>query len=95
MVSSRGNAILFFFPYIVYFLKKKFNRNFIKKILSVIIILGLIFTLYYSNNINLTFYSPIFRFWEFLLGSLSYYIQTENKSSKNEDKSFMLLTFFL
>lgn len=77
------------FPFLLYVLKKNFNEKLIKKILILIIILGIILTFYLfylSKNINLVFYSPIFRSWEFLLGSLVYYL----KNNKNLYKNYII-----
>jgi peptidoglycan/LPS O-acetylase OafA/YrhL len=75
----------FIFPFVLYFLKKNFNEKLITRILILIIVCGIALTYYYflSKNINLVFYSPIFRSWEFLLGSLVYYIQNNKKFYKN------------
>ena len=74
------------FPFLLYFLKKNFNKKLIKKILILIIITGIVLTYYLFcllKNINLVFYSPIFRSWEFLLGSLVYYLNNNKKLHKN------------
>jgi len=72
-----------FFPFLIYFLRKKFKEESIIKILLVIIIAGIFITYYFSKNINLTFYSPIFRSWEFLLGSLVYYLHNKKNFNKS------------
>ena len=76
-----------FFPFLIYFLRKNFKEESIIKILLGIIITGIFITYYFSKNINLTFYSPIFRSWEFLLGSLVYYLHNK----KNFDKSSVVI----
>jgi hypothetical protein len=51
-----------------------------------IIISGIILSYYFFNflkNTNLVFYSPIFRSWEFLMGSLVYYLHNNKKIYKN------------
>ena len=48
---------------------KKINRSII--FIFFILIVGLIFTYIFSNNTKLIFYSPLFRFWEFLFGSIT------------------------
>jgi hypothetical protein len=69
----------FAFPFLYYFLKKNLNQKLIIKVFILIIISSIFFN-YYIKNINLTFYSPIFRAWEFLLGSLIYLLH--NKKNK-------------
>ena len=54
---------------------KKINLNIF--LISLIAIIGLIFTYIYSNNGKTIFYSPLFRFWQFLLGSLIFLISTK------------------
>ena len=59
----------FIFPLFLYFLYKVFSKRQSQiLILFSIILLGIFLTFKYSENIQLVFYSPIFRFWEFLLG---------------------------
>jgi peptidoglycan/LPS O-acetylase OafA/YrhL len=54
---------------------KKINLNII--LISLIIIIGVIFTYLFSNDGKTIFYSPLFRFWQFLLGSLIFLISTK------------------
>lgn len=86
-----------FFPFLIFLLKKNFYRNSKKKILTIIIVFGIILTLFFFKNANLTFYSPLFRFWEFLLGSLAYYLHIEKKKFITDDKSFifLIIIFFI
>jgi peptidoglycan/LPS O-acetylase OafA/YrhL len=86
-----------FFPFLIFFLKKNFNRKYIIIILSKIIIFGIFFTFFFFENINLSFYSPIFRFWEFLLGSLAYYVHTKknNLNIENYTYLFYFILFFI
>ena len=80
----------FIFPFLLYLLKKNFNKELITRILILIIVCGIALTYYYyflSKNINLVFYSPILRSWEFLLGSLVYYLQ----NSKNFTKNYIII----
>ena len=54
---------------------KKVNLNIV--LISLVIIIGIIFTYIFSNDSETIFYSPLFRFWQFLLGSLIFLISTK------------------
>ena len=59
------------FPFFLYFIYNLFTKKNNQIFFLIIIILSSIFlTFIFSENLQLIFYSPIFRFWEFLLGSL-------------------------
>jgi len=81
------------FPFLLLFIYKflKGNKEFIK-ILSSLIIIGIFITVYFSENNQLIFYSPIFRFWELLLGSLVY-ILSLNFKIKNFKISLLAFIF--
>ena len=68
---------------------KQINKNII--LISGIIIIGIIFLYLYSANKDLVFYSPLFRFWQFLLGALTFLF-----SKKITRKNFIIsiLVFF-
>lgn len=70
------------FPFLYYFLKKNLNQELLIKVLILIITFSILFNYYYTNNINLTYYSPLFRAWEFLLGSLIYLFQNKKNFYK-------------
>lgn len=89
----------FIFPLFLYFLYKVFSKRQSQiLILFSIILLGIFITFKYSENIQLVFYSPIFRFWEFLLGCLVFFIK-RNLKIKNSILSsfcfFILIIFIL
>ena len=54
---------------------KKINQNI--TFISGVVIIGIIFTYIFSFNKEIIFYSPLFRFWQFLLGSLTFIISTK------------------
>ena len=61
------------FPLFIFFLYKAFKKkDYQIYLVFVLIILGILLTFKFSGNFQLIFYSPIFRFWEFLLGCLIY-----------------------
>jgi peptidoglycan/LPS O-acetylase OafA/YrhL len=70
------------FPFLYYFLKKNLNQELLIKVLILIIASSILFNYYYIKNINLTYYSPIFRAWEFLLGSLIYLLHNKKNFYK-------------
>ncbi len=61
------------------------------------IIIGILFTFIFSENLQMVFYSPIFRFWEFLLGSFVYILskKLQKKNSVLSLLSFLLLIIFI
>jgi len=73
-----------FFPFFYYFLKKKLYS--IQKTLILFIISLILLNYYFINSANLTFYLPVFRAWEFLLGSLIYTINYNNHFKKKLTK---------
>lgn len=87
-----------FFPIFIFFFLKK--KNYFKKIynsLIFFIIIGIVISYIYQDNIKLVFYSPLFRFWEFLFGSLTFFIykKLEFKSSIWSLGALSLLIFFI
>tara|TARA_B100001057_G_scaffold46345_1_gene41293 strand:- start:1989 stop:3878 length:1890 start_codon:yes stop_codon:yes gene_type:complete len=74
-----------FFPIsfliLIYFFRNNFK--FISYFFIILILLGIIFTFSNQDDIKLTFYSPLFRFWQFLFGStiflISLYFDYKNK----------------
>jgi len=73
----------FAFPFLYYFLKKNLNQELIIKVLILIIASSILFN-YYIKNTNLTYYSPVFRAWEFLLGSLIYLLHNKKDFFKKK-----------
>ena len=64
------------FPIFLFFLYNIFKSQKTQIIALFLLIIGGIFLTYkYSENFQLIFYSPIFRFWEFLLGSLVFFLK--------------------
>jgi peptidoglycan/LPS O-acetylase OafA/YrhL len=86
------------FPLFLFFLYKILRKNnFQVYLISILIIFGILLTFKFSENLQLIFYSPIFRFWEFLLGCLSYKLATIFKKKNNliSVVSLFLLIFFI
>ena len=61
---------------IIFFTKRKFNfnNNFIIISLSTISIVSFLFYYYFRDNNLFSFYSPLSRFWQFILGSCLYFL---------------------
>mgnify|MGYP001212951743 CR=1 FL=1 len=59
-----------------------------------IIILGLSFSIFFQENIKLIFYSPLFRFWEFLVGTLTFFLSNKIKF-KNNNLSLLILIILI
>ena len=72
------------FPIFLFLLLYKVHKN--KNItffLIFIIFIGVISTFIFQKNADLIFYSPFFRFWEFLIGSLTFFISRKIKFKNN------------
>ena len=82
---------LFFFILLKYI--KEFKNIFF--VLFVAIISGIIATLFFQNDSELVFYSPFFRFWEFLIGSLIFFISIKTKYRNNIISSLTLIILIL
>ncbi len=84
------------FPFIlIFFLKKK---NPLKKVIilfSIFIFAGMISTIIYQDNLKLIFYFPFFRFWEFLIGSLTFIIYKKIKFKNHKLSLFVLILLIL
>ncbi|MBD1157459.1 acyltransferase, partial [Pelagibacterales bacterium SAG-MED20] len=79
------------FPFLLLFIYKFFKKKTAHIItISILIIIGILFTIYFSENKKLIFYSPVFRFWELLLGSITYIF---SKNFKNKNFIISLLAF--
>lgn len=59
----------------------------------ILIIFGAFLTFKYSENFQLIFYSPIFRFWEFLFGSLAFFLN--NYFGKKNLNSISIVSFVI
>ena len=94
-VEEQFYIIFPFFLYILYkIFSKKNNQIFF---LSIIILSGIYLTFKFSENLQLIFYSPIFRFWEFLLGCFIFIINKKFKVKNSilSSVSFIILTSLL
>ena len=94
-VEEQFYLIFTFFLYFIYnFFTKKNNQIFF---LIIIILSSIFLTFIFSENLQLIFYSPIFRFWEFLLGSLIFIFNCKYqiKNSILSILSFIALLAFL
>ena len=82
------------FPLFLFYLLK--IKSFFRNIsFLVLLIMGSVFlTLIFHENIKLIFYSPIFRFWEFLIGTLTF-ILSQRIKFKNNYLSLIVLTMLL
>tara|TARA_B100000242_G_C43038336_1_gene484206 strand:+ start:252 stop:2138 length:1887 start_codon:yes stop_codon:yes gene_type:complete len=81
------------FPFFLYILYKIFSKkNYQIFFLLIIILSGVYLTFKFSENLQLIFYSPIFRFWEFLLGS---FIFIFNKKFKLKNSILSILSFII
>jgi peptidoglycan/LPS O-acetylase OafA/YrhL len=61
---------------IIFFLKEKFkfNDDFIIISLSIISIVSFLFYYYFRDNSFFSFYSPLSRYWQFILGACLYFV---------------------
>ena len=69
------------FPFIlkiIFFIKKKINLGyrFVFFILLIVSLILFFFTFFYKNSLFFDFYSPLSRYWQFLLGSCLYFFFT-------------------
>ena len=89
-VEEQFYLIFPFFLFILYkIFSKKNNQIFF---LLIIIFFGVFLTFKFSENLQLIFYSPIFRFWEFLLGC---FIFIFNKKYKLKNSILSILSFII
>jgi peptidoglycan/LPS O-acetylase OafA/YrhL len=88
-----------FYPFILYFLFKNIKFNIEKRIIFIFFIffIFLIFLSFFFSKINpeLVFYFPIFRFWEFLAGCLTFFIYSNFNINKNGFLSFSCLCLII
>ena len=82
------------FPLFLFLVVTLFKKKTIQSlILFLFIIIGILITVKYSEEIKIIFYSPFFRFWQFLIGCLTYIIfhNNKNKNSIISTCSFIIL----
>ena len=83
------------YPFLLYFLFKIIKFNIEKKIIFILFLSTCILVLltfnYSKNNPELVFYFPIFRFWEFLIGCLAFFICNNYQIINNKFISFFFL----
>ena len=86
-----------FFPLFLFFLLK--SNKYVKNtfIVSLLIFIGIIFSNIFENNIKLIFYLPLFRFWEFLIGTLTFFLAKKIQFKNNflSLSSLLVLFFFI
>ena len=86
------------FPIFLIILLKNINKiNLNIIILVILIIANIIFLYFFSNSEKIIFYSPLFRFWQFLLGTLTFLISIKfkNKIYALSLISFLILIIFI
>ncbi len=85
----------FIFPLLLFLLLSNINK--IKNILIILFILsliGIISSYIFENDTKLLFYSPLFRFWEFLIGTIAFFTSKKIKY-KNNYLSLLVLLFLI
>ena len=86
-----------FFPIsfliLIYFFRNNFK--FISYFFITLILLGIIFTFSNQDDVKLTFYSPLFRFWQFLFGSVIFLISLYSDYKNKYLSYFFILGVFL
>lgn len=97
---SLGVEIQFylFFPLLLLLIKNfkiSFNKTLV--IFSILILTGVYLNLYFYSFPSNIFYNPIFRIWEFLMGSLTFMISKKYKykNSKLSNFAFFIVLLFL
>ena len=83
------------FPLLLFFILK--YEKYIKSILilSLLVFIGIVFSNIFVENIKLIFYSPLFRFWEFLIGTLTFFLTKKIRIKNNYLSLSALLVLFL
>ncbi len=86
------------FPFFLFFLLSFLKSKKVQSLFIILlIIIGILSTYIYSEEVKLIFYSPFFRFWQFLVGCLTYVI-FHNYKKKNvyiSTCSFVILFFIV
>ena len=82
---------------IIFFLTKKFNfnENFIIISLFTISIVLFLFYFYFRNNIFFSFYSPLTRYWQFMLGASLYFVIQFKKKLYFDDLAIYLAVILI
>ncbi len=84
------------FPVFLYFILKNFrNHNVINSVLILLIIISIFFSFNFEYDRKLVFYSPFFRFWEFLIGSTIFFVSKSIKFKNNLISIFILLMLMI
>ena len=80
------------FPlFLLYLLKyNTYTRNI--NFLIFLIFIGYVLTNYFQDDIKLIFYQPLFRFWEFLFGTFTFFL---SKKFKFKNNYLSILVFFI
>ena len=83
------------FPLLLFFILK--YEKYVKSvlILSLLVFIGIVFSNIFVENIKLIFYSPFFRFWEFLIGTLTFFLTKKIKIKNNYLSLSVLFILFL
>jgi peptidoglycan/LPS O-acetylase OafA/YrhL len=83
------------FPLLLFFILKyeKYLKSIL--ILSLLVFIGIVFSNIFVENIKLIFYSPFFRFWEFLIGTLTFFLTKKIKIKNNHLSLSALFVLFL
>jgi peptidoglycan/LPS O-acetylase OafA/YrhL len=83
------------FPLLLFFILK--YEKYVKSILilSLLVFIGIVFSNIFVENIKLIFYSPSFRFWEFLIGTLTFFLTKKIRIKNNYLSLSALLVLFL
>ena len=83
------------FPLLLFCLLRyiHFNKNIF--IIILLIIIGISFSNFLEDNIKLIFYSPLLRFWEFLIGTLTFFLTTKSKYKNNYLSLLVLISLFI
>ena len=83
------------FPLLLFFILK--YEKYVKSvlILSLLVFIGIVFSNIFLKNLKLIFYSPFFRFWEFLIGTLTFFLTKKIKIKNNHLSLPALFVLFL
>ncbi len=82
--------IVFPISFLILMIISKNNLKFILYFFVLLIFLGIIFTFFNRDEFKLVFYSPFFRFWQFLFGSIVFLISLKF-NYKNKYLSYLLI----
>ena len=82
------------FPFFLFFFLKIQNYSKIIFFIILIIVFGISLSIFFQENIKLIFYSPLFRFWEFLIGTIAFFTYKKIKF-KNNLLSLLILAILI